>query len=156
MTWGWWLYFPSEGRRAEDFFTLKNPTASAGFEPVNLGTKGQHATSRPPKPLSGRTLTCYSSTCLEVLRKTTKNSTALFSLGPPKHKVGVLTTQMYLYPWLVTTQKKVHTQKEECKLLRNYKNWFLNMDMPGSVMKISSILNAIFLTISHKMKHLVI
>jgi len=42
------LYFPSEGRRAEDFFALKNPTASAGFEPANLGTKGQHATPRPP------------------------------------------------------------------------------------------------------------
>ena len=26
--------------------------ASAGFEPANLGTKGQHATSRPPKPLN--------------------------------------------------------------------------------------------------------
>ena len=26
------------------FFSLKNPTASAGFEPANLGTKGQHAT----------------------------------------------------------------------------------------------------------------
>ena len=36
---------------AEDFFGLKNSTASAGFEPANLGTKGQHATSRPPKPL---------------------------------------------------------------------------------------------------------
>jgi hypothetical protein len=34
------LYFPSEGRRAEDFFALKNPTASAGYEPANLGTKG--------------------------------------------------------------------------------------------------------------------
>ena len=33
------------------FFTLKSPTALAGFEPANLGTKGQHATSRPPKPL---------------------------------------------------------------------------------------------------------
>ena len=43
------LYFPSEGRRAEDFFALKNPTASSGFEPANLGIKGQHATSRPPK-----------------------------------------------------------------------------------------------------------
>jgi hypothetical protein len=42
---------PSEGRRAEDFFALKNPTASAGFEPTNLDTKGQHATPRPPKPL---------------------------------------------------------------------------------------------------------
>jgi hypothetical protein len=33
------------------FFCPKNPTAMAGFEPANLGTKGQHATSRPPKPL---------------------------------------------------------------------------------------------------------
>ena len=33
------------------FFALKNPTASAGFEPANLGTKGQRATSRPPDPL---------------------------------------------------------------------------------------------------------
>ena len=49
-TWNRRLYFPSEGRRAEDFFALKNPTASAEFEPANLGTKGQHATPRPPKP----------------------------------------------------------------------------------------------------------
>ena len=33
------------------FFALKNPTASAGFKPANLGTKGQHATSGPPKPI---------------------------------------------------------------------------------------------------------
>jgi len=33
------------------FFCPKNPTASAGCEPANLGTKGQHATYRPPKPL---------------------------------------------------------------------------------------------------------
>ena len=52
MTWDRWLYFSSEGRRAEDFFTLKNPMASVAFEPANLGTKGQHATPRPPKPLS--------------------------------------------------------------------------------------------------------
>ena len=35
------------------FFALKNPTASARFEPANLGTKGQHATARPPKPMEG-------------------------------------------------------------------------------------------------------
>jgi hypothetical protein len=31
--------------RRKDFFALKNPTASAsaGFEPANLGTRGQHA-----------------------------------------------------------------------------------------------------------------
>ena len=32
------------------FLRPKNPTASAGFEPENLGTKGQHASPRPPKP----------------------------------------------------------------------------------------------------------
>jgi hypothetical protein len=47
-TWDRRLYFPSERRRAEDFFALKN---RPGFEPANLGTKGQHATHRPPKPL---------------------------------------------------------------------------------------------------------
>jgi hypothetical protein len=45
------FYFPSEGRRAEDFLALKNLTALARFEPANLGTKGQHATSRPLKLL---------------------------------------------------------------------------------------------------------
>ena len=38
------------------FFALKNPTVSVGFEPANLGTKSQHATSRPPKPLVCLTL----------------------------------------------------------------------------------------------------
>jgi hypothetical protein len=33
------------------FFALKNPMASARFEPANLGSKGQHATTRPPKRL---------------------------------------------------------------------------------------------------------
>jgi hypothetical protein len=58
VTWDQRLYFPSKGRRAEDFFALKNPTASAGFEPTNVGTKSQHATSRPTKPLL-QELTCY-------------------------------------------------------------------------------------------------
>ena len=51
MTWDKRLYFPSEARRAEDFFAMKNQTASAGFEPVNLGTKVQHANSIPLKSL---------------------------------------------------------------------------------------------------------
>jgi hypothetical protein len=46
------LLSPSPRRKAcWGFFRPKNPTASAGFEPGNLGTKGQHATSRPPRPL---------------------------------------------------------------------------------------------------------
>ena len=30
------------GRHAEDFYARKNPTASVGFEPANLGARGQH------------------------------------------------------------------------------------------------------------------
>ena len=36
------------------FSRPKNPMASEGCEPANLGTKGQHATSRPPKLLCVR------------------------------------------------------------------------------------------------------
>jgi hypothetical protein len=45
------FYFPSEERRAENIWALKNQTVSAGFEPANLGTKAQNVTSRPPKSL---------------------------------------------------------------------------------------------------------
>jgi hypothetical protein len=34
------------------FFARKNPTDLAGFETTNLGTRGQHASSRPAKPPS--------------------------------------------------------------------------------------------------------
>ena len=44
--------FTSIPKESEDFFALKNPTTSAGFEPANFGTTGQHATSRPLKPLA--------------------------------------------------------------------------------------------------------
>jgi hypothetical protein len=37
------LYIPSEGRHAEDFYTRKNQTTLAGFEPTNSGTRGQRA-----------------------------------------------------------------------------------------------------------------
>ena len=43
--------FPLRRKACWGFFRPKNPTASAGFEPANLGTKGQHATPRQPKPL---------------------------------------------------------------------------------------------------------
>jgi hypothetical protein len=35
----------------EGVLRIFSPEKSAGLEPTNLGTKGQHATSRPPKPL---------------------------------------------------------------------------------------------------------
>jgi hypothetical protein len=41
---------PKEGVMRIFFIVLKYPTALAGSEPANLISKGQHATSRPPKP----------------------------------------------------------------------------------------------------------
>ena len=42
---------PKEGVLRNFLSPFKNPTASAGFEPANLGIRGPHATSAPPKPL---------------------------------------------------------------------------------------------------------
>jgi hypothetical protein len=43
------LYFPSEGRHAQDFLRPeKNPTASAGFETAILGTRGQTTAAAKP------------------------------------------------------------------------------------------------------------
>jgi hypothetical protein len=66
-TWDLRLYYPSEGRRAEDFFARKIPTVSAGCETAILGTKGQHATSRPPKPLTVKVKPVF-----KVLKKKTR------------------------------------------------------------------------------------
>jgi len=39
MTWDRWLYFPSEGRRAEDFFALKIRRLWPGLNPQTLVLK---------------------------------------------------------------------------------------------------------------------
>ena len=50
-TWDRRLYFPSEGRRAEDFFAQKIRRLRPGFNPRNWVPKASTLTSRPPKPL---------------------------------------------------------------------------------------------------------
>jgi hypothetical protein len=32
---------------AQDFYVLKNPSTSVGFEPANLGSQGEHVTPGP-------------------------------------------------------------------------------------------------------------
>ena len=68
-TWDKRLSFPSQERRVEDFFALKNLTASVGFEPANLSIKDQHATSKPPQPLNrcGKYIYIYVCVCVCVL-----------------------------------------------------------------------------------------
>ena len=36
------LYFPSEGNHTQDFYALKNPSTTGGFESVNLGSSGEY------------------------------------------------------------------------------------------------------------------
>ena len=52
----WDLLHAANLRHGTDGFTSPPKegvlTASAGLEPAKLGTKGQHATPRPPKPLN--------------------------------------------------------------------------------------------------------
>ena len=61
---------PLRRKACWEFFCPNNPTAPAGFEPANLGTKGQHATPRRPKP----------SVDIIVLTKYTEQYMALQSL----------------------------------------------------------------------------
>jgi hypothetical protein len=58
------------------FFALKNLTASAGFEPANVGIKGQHASSRPPKPLP---TTCYLEATFNILLHFSMMNSSCFS-----------------------------------------------------------------------------
>ena len=50
-TWDRRLYFPSEGRRAEDFFARKIRRLRPGLNPRTRVPKASTLTSRPPKPL---------------------------------------------------------------------------------------------------------
>jgi hypothetical protein len=50
-TWDRRLYFPSEGKRAKDFFALRFRRLRPGVNPRTWGTKGQNTTSRPSRPL---------------------------------------------------------------------------------------------------------
>ena len=50
-TWDWRLYFPSEGRRVEDFFARKIRRLRPGLNPRTLVPKASTLTSRQPKLL---------------------------------------------------------------------------------------------------------
>ena len=53
-TWGRRLYFPSEGRRAEDFFAQKIRRLPPGLNPRTRVPEASTLTSRPPRPLARR------------------------------------------------------------------------------------------------------
>ena len=95
-TWDRRLYLPFEGRRVEDLFALKNPTASAGFETANLGTKGQHSrTLNTPHVLTPQfRLVTLSDHLLFISRKWGKART-LWKLFVPSSRLQSHSTR----PW---------------------------------------------------------
>jgi hypothetical protein len=52
MTWDRQLYFHSEEVVLQIFITLKSPSSSARFEPMNVGSNGKHATIRTTSKLN--------------------------------------------------------------------------------------------------------
>jgi len=56
------------------FSPWKIPTASGGFQPVNLGTYRQHATARPLKLLS----VSYSTSCYAIIYLLTPDTSHIF------------------------------------------------------------------------------
>jgi hypothetical protein len=64
------------------------PTASAGFEPANLGTKGQHATPRPPKPFMCVYISTFS---VQWLSFSFENRAVYEIMCGPGSSVGIVT-----------------------------------------------------------------
>ena len=65
-TWDRRLYFPSEGRRAEDFFARKIRRLRPGLNPRTWVPKTSTLTSRPPKPLISFHIT-INNVCILIL-----------------------------------------------------------------------------------------
>ena len=75
---------------------LKIFSASVGFEPANLGTKGQHATSRPPKPIN----TTY------IEKKYTEKTTCF---GYGKSHLQITQSKIQIQPHNIVRHLKRHT-----------------------------------------------
>jgi len=61
-TWDRRLYFPSEGRRAEDFFARKIRRLRPGLNPRSWVPEASMLTTRPPKPLHPQYVQCFTAT----------------------------------------------------------------------------------------------
>ena len=90
------------------FFALKNPTASAGFESANLDTKGQHATSRPPKLLFS-TLTAVFLTLFSCLNLNLYKT--FHSLGTPRcflHTTSLILSHLVPSNWPLSSVSQLY------------------------------------------------
>ena len=89
-------------------FRPKNPTASDRFEPANLGTKGKHATPKPPKPL---TVGIYKYKCILMVIKLKK----LFFILILTFKWKIYYTEISIWLQFTINFRKSHS-KPQCRL----------------------------------------
>ena len=62
------------------FTSSKNPSTSAGFEPVNIGSHGEHVTPRPPRPTEKMELSVQ---CLSIVSCRRKSLCRLKAMNFP-------------------------------------------------------------------------
>jgi len=82
------------------FFRPKNSTVSAGCEPANLGTKGQHATSRPPKLLC-RSVQKHSDCVHRHLTVCYSVTHCVFKYPCPLRGLNITRTDVMVWPWRI-------------------------------------------------------
>jgi hypothetical protein len=78
----------------------KNPTASTGCEPANLGTKGQHAISRPPKLLC-RSVQKHSDCVHRHLTVCYSGTHCMFRYPCPLRGLNITRTDVMVWPWRI-------------------------------------------------------
>jgi hypothetical protein len=87
-TWDRWLYFPSEGRYAEDFFARKIRRLRPGLNTRTWVPEAGKLTTRPLKPLL-YTLSCFYYPSALFCPQTGQ---IIFFIGPVAEVVGFVTT----------------------------------------------------------------
>ena len=90
------LKVPPEGLVIRILMSWKNPSTSVGFEPTNLGSRGEHVTPRPPRP----TMVELLSELKQLLKCFTVSSSVWFGLCWVEKK------GLY-FPWSSITSKHV-------------------------------------------------
>ena len=79
------LKVPPGGLVLRIFTSWKNPSTSAGFEPANIGSRGEYVTPRPPRPTRfSQTLEAISRRNLKLKDSYTYFSVIVFQKGSRK------------------------------------------------------------------------
>ena len=132
------------------FLRPKNPTASAGFEPANLGTKGQHATPRPPKPILNNTaffLSVSSSSAFIISNSITTNARNARPINPDR-----LISCSHFFSLL--SSKNSYTQPVDFNVHQTLSHWrIVILPIRGEMNGLKANRNNWMMYFSHRFHH---